>query len=118
MSLIAEYRDTEASLKELQERLEKLSSDDRLQKELEFEQRLRALMGEFNKSLVDINQILNPLQTGNQAAAKKQTRQRKIKIYRNPKNGEEIRTKGGNHAKLKEWKAAYGSDTVESWVVK
>ncbi|MFG0530775.1 hypothetical protein ACF8FB_10595 [Pseudomonas sp. yb_2] len=27
-----------------------------------------------------------------------------------------IKTKGGNHKRLKEWKANYGSGPVESWV--
>ncbi|MBR7552292.1 DNA binding protein, partial [Mycobacterium tuberculosis] len=35
--------------------------------------------------------------------------------YKNPHNGEIIETKGGNHKLLKEWKAEYGSDTVETW---
>jgi hypothetical protein len=29
---------------------------------------------------------------------------------------EVVETKGGNHKVLKEWKAEYGSDTVESWL--
>ena len=54
MSLINEYRATEEAIKELQERLKNLSQDDKLQKELEFEGKLRALMGEYSKSLRDI----------------------------------------------------------------
>ncbi|MDG9812333.1 transcriptional regulator, partial [Pseudomonas juntendi] len=27
-----------------------------------------------------------------------------------------IETKGGNHKLLKEWKAQYGADEVESWL--
>ncbi|MGE8457076.1 MAG: H-NS histone, partial [Pseudomonas alloputida] len=33
----------------------------------------------------------------------------------NPHNGEVIETKGGNHKTLKEWKATWGGDVVESW---
>jgi hypothetical protein len=29
-----------------------------------------------------------------------------------------VETKGGNHKTLKEWKAKYGSDKVESWLTK
>ncbi|MNG28486.1 hypothetical protein D3C84_1137530 [compost metagenome] len=43
---------------------------------------------------------------------------RQIKIYKNPNSGEVVETKGGNHKTLKEWKAQYGSDTVESWLAK
>lgn len=42
---------------------------------------------------------------------------RKVKIYRNAKTGEEIHTKGGNHKELKKWKAEFGADVVESWIV-
>lgn len=37
-------------------------------------------------------------------------------IYKNPESGEVVETKGGNYRTLKEWKAEYGSDTVESWL--
>jgi hypothetical protein len=43
---------------------------------------------------------------------------RMFKVYKNPKTGEVVETKGGNHNQLKEWKAEYGSDTVEFWLTK
>ena len=43
-------------------------------------------------------------------------RARQVKQYKNPHNGEIIETKGGNHKLLKQWKAEYGGDEVESWV--
>ncbi len=60
MSLINEYRATEEAIKELQERLKSLSADDKLKKELEFEGKLRELMGEYQKSLRDIIALLDP----------------------------------------------------------
>ncbi len=48
MSLINEYRATEEAIKELQARLKNLSQDDKLQTELEFEGKLRTLMGEYS----------------------------------------------------------------------
>ncbi len=62
MSLINEYRATEEAIKELQERLKSLSEDDKLKKELEFEGKLRELMGEYQKSLRDIIALLDPAQ--------------------------------------------------------
>lgn len=53
MSLINEYRATEEAIKELQERLKSLEQDDKLKKELEFEEKLRTLMGTYQKSLRD-----------------------------------------------------------------
>lgn len=120
MSLINEYRATEEAIKELQERLKNMSQDDKLKKELEFEGKLRALMGEYQKSLRDIIAMLDPeAKNGKAARAPKAStakRARKIKQYKNPNTGEVIETKGGNHKTLKEWKAKWGGNVVESWV--
>ncbi len=120
MSLISEYRATEEAIKELQERLKNLSQDDKLQKELEFEGKLRTLMAEYQKSLRDIIALLDPeaAKSGKAPRAAKATtgkRARKVKQYKNPHTGEVIETKGGNHKTLKEWKAKWGSDAVEGW---
>ena len=45
MSLINECRQTEEAIKELQERLKSLQQDDKLQRELEFDKKLRSLIG-------------------------------------------------------------------------
>ena len=120
MSLINEYRATEEAIKELQARLQSLSADDKLQKELEFEGKLRTLMAEYQKSLPSIIAILDPEARSSKVARASKTtgtkRPRKIKQYKNPNSGEVIETKGGNHKVLKEWKAKWGSDVVESWV--
>lgn len=119
MSLINEYRATEEAIKELQDRLKNMSQDDKLKKELEFEGKLRALMGEYQKSLRDIIAMLDPdtksikpTRAGKTTGTK---RPRKVKQYKNPNTGEVIETKGGNHKTLKEWKAKWGSDEVEGW---
>jgi hypothetical protein len=119
MSLINTYRATEEAIKELQEKLKALSSDDKLQKELEFEGKLRALMGEYQKSLRDIIALIDPDTRASKAPrAGKPTagkRTRKVKQYKNPNTGEVIETKGGNHKTLKEWKAKWGAAVVEGW---
>ncbi len=119
MSLINEYRATEEAIKELQERLKNLSQDDKLKKELEFEGKLRTLMGEYQKSLRDIIALLDPeaklSKTARTAKATVSKRARKVKQYKNPNTGEVIETKGGNHKTLKEWKAKWGAAVVEGW---
>lgn len=122
MSLINEYRATEEAIKELQARLASLQQDDGLKKEMEFEEKLRGLMGQYSKSLRDIIAMLDPQAGKGRGVAtkpqgeKSQRQARKVKQYKNPHNGEVIETKGGNHKTLKEWKSQYGSDTVETWV--
>ena len=119
MSLINEYRATEEAIKELQERLKNLSQDDKLKKELEFEGKLRTLMGEYQKSLRDIIALLDPDGKSTKGARARKPavtkRARKVKQYKNPHSGEVIETKGGNHKTLKEWKAKWGADVVEGW---
>lgn len=118
MSMLQEYRQIEETIRELNERLQSLKNDDKLKKEIEFEEKLRSLMGQYNKSLKDVVAILDP---DNKVASGKKAstgtkRARKIKQYKNPNTGEVIETKGGNHKTLKAWKEQYGSDKVESWM--
>jgi hypothetical protein len=121
MSKLAEFRQLERHLAEQLAALEAMKGDKTLEQEIEFESKLRTLLGEYNKSLKDIVSILDP-QGGYKpskavAAPVKGTRKpRAMKLYKNPHSGEVVETKGGNHKVLKEWKAEYGSDTVESWL--
>lgn len=117
MSLINEYRSTEENIKALQRRLDELSSDERLKAELEFERKLRDLLGQHNKSLRDIILLLD-LQASKRSGAKPvvQRRQRVVKVYKNPHTGETVQTKGGNHKTLKSWKEKHGAGEVEKWL--
>ena len=113
---INRFHNTKKAIEELKQQLEALSNDPELQKEMEFEGSLRALMSKYNKSLRDINAILDP-QATNTPAARTTRRERRTKRYSNPHTGGVVETKGGNHKELKEWKQQWGSDTVESWAV-
>lgn len=118
MSMLQEYRQIEERIRELSQRLESLSNDEKLKKEIEFEKQLRDLMAQYGKSPREVAAILEP---ENKASAKATRtaggkRARKIKQYKNPNTGEVIETKGGNHKTLKAWKEQYGADKVESWM--
>lgn len=120
MSRLAEFRQLEKHLAEQLAALEAMKADEGLQKEVEFETKLRALLGEYGYSLRNVIALLDP-QASRRApvAAESKAGSRKprqIKIYKNPHSGEVVETKGGNHKILKEWKTEYGSDTVESWL--
>lgn len=116
---ISRFHNTKKAIQELQQQLEALSSDPELKKEMEFEENLRALMSKYNKSLRDINAILDPQAAATTAAPRATTtrRVRRTKRYTNPHTGGVIETRGGNHKELKEWKQKWGNDTVESWAV-
>jgi DNA-binding protein H-NS len=121
MSKLAEFRQLEKHLAEQLQALEALKGDAGLKQEIEFETKLRALLAKYGYSLKDVVNLLDP-QAGRRATAvetKAGTRKpRQVKVYKNPHTGEVVETKGGNHRTLKEWKAEYGSDTVESWLAK
>lgn len=120
MSRLAEFRALEQQLAAQLAELEALKNDDSLKKEIEFEQKLRDLLGEYGYSLRNVISILDPQAATRRAApvqAEKASRKpRQVKVYKNPHTGETIETKGGNHKQLKEWKAEYGGDEVESWL--
>lgn len=121
MSKLAEFRQLERHLAERLAALEAMKGDEGLEQEIEFETKLRALLGEYNKGFKDVIAIIDP-QAGAKAgrapvAPLKSTRKaRAVKMYKNPHTGEMVETKGGNHKTLKAWKAEYGSETVESWL--
>lgn len=116
---IRKFRQLEQKLAAQLAELEAMKGSRELQKEIEFETKLRDLLGQYGYSLRDIINLLDPQasrRAAPAAAEKAPRRARQVKQYKNPHNGEIIETKGGNHKLLKEWKAQYGSDVVESWV--
>ncbi|UUY07707.1 DNA binding protein [Pseudomonas sp. J452] len=117
MSIIAEYKALEAQIAEQQKRLEALKGDEKLKREIEFETKLRALLADYNYSLRNVIALLDPnAAKGSVAPVKGARRERALKRYKNPNNGEIVETKGGNHKVLKAWKEQYGAEKVESWL--
>ncbi len=122
MSRLAEFRQLEQKLAAQLAELEEMKSSSELQKEMAFETKLRDLLAEYGCSLRDVINILDP-QASRRALAssvdeRAPRRARQVKQYKNPHNGEIIETKGGNHKLLKEWKAEYGAEEVESWLTR
>jgi hypothetical protein len=123
MSRLAEYRKLEQQLAAQLAELESMKGDSALQKEMEFEEKLRALLGEYGHSLRDVITLLDPQAAGRKSvpatAPTKTTRKpRDMKVFKNPHTGEIVETKGGNHKLLKAWKAEHGAAEVESWLAK
>lgn len=123
MSRLAEYRKLEQKLASQLAELESMKGDSGLQKEMEFETKLRALLAEYGYSLRDVTALLDPQAGGRKAApvaapAKGTRKARDMKVFKNPHTGETIETKGGNHKLLKAWKAEHGATEVESWLAK
>ncbi|MBP2082935.1 MULTISPECIES: histone-like nucleoid-structuring protein, MvaT/MvaU family [Pseudomonas] len=117
MSRLAEFRKLEQQLAQQLAELESLKNDDGLKVEIEFETKLRGLLGEYGFSLRNVIDLLDPEASRRSAPTveKASRKPRQLKIYKNPHTGERVETKGGNHKTLKEWKSQYGAETVESW---
>lgn len=124
MSKAAEYRALERQIAEQLQALEALKGSEALQKELEFEDKLRKLLGEYGMSLRNVISILDPKASaaaGAAVAGKVDGRRgprapRAVKRYVNPHTNEVVETKGGNHATLKAWKTEHGAEAVGSWL--
>lgn len=100
MCRLAEFRQLKQQLAAQLAELEALKGSSELQKEIQFETKLRDLLAEYGFSLRDVINLLDP-QSGRRAAPaaveKAPRRARQVKQYKNPHNGEIIETKGGNH---------------------
>lgn len=121
MSKLAEFRQLEKSLAEQLHALEVLNGEAGLKKEIEFETKLCDLLAEYGYSLPNVIKLLDPQADRRDRAPEQKNgtyRPRQMKVYKNPHTGEFVQTKSGNHKKLKNWKAEYGSATVESWLTK
>jgi hypothetical protein len=120
MSKLAEFKALEAQLAAQLQQLDAMKNDSGLKQEIEFEQKLRALLEEYGMSLRQVITILDPSKGVSVSTAggfsNVQRKPREIKRYKNPHSGEVVETKGGNHKVLKQWKLEHGSDTVESWL--
>ncbi|MGP4846097.1 histone-like nucleoid-structuring protein, MvaT/MvaU family [Marinobacter sp. 1Y8] len=119
MAKINDYYQKKQLMDKLAEELRKLEDDSSLKHELEFEEKIRGLMGEYNKSAKDVLQVLgaiDPSVSSVKADGVSSSRpKRPLKTYKNPHSGETVQTRGGNHKTLNEWREKYGKEAVQGW---
>jgi hypothetical protein len=121
MSKIAEFRELEAQIQVKAARLEELRPKFEATEVL-----VDLILSEAKKDGLDLESIALAIaphlgkasaKTASSASVGRTPRKaRTLKKYKNPHSGETVETKGGNHKVLKEWKAKYGAETVESWL--
>jgi hypothetical protein len=115
MAILSDYIKKQAELEKLKKELEALQSDDRLSVEMEFRDKVLALMAEYGKNEAEVIRLLDP---GPAKSEKVDGRkQRRLKKYINPHTKEVVETRGGNHKTIRAWKDQHGQEEVESWVV-
>jgi len=119
MAKITDYYQKKQLMEKLTEELRQLEQDQALRGELEFEEKVKGLMSEYGKSPKDVLQILSaidPSISGGKSDGASGTRpKRPLKTYVNPNTGETVKTRGGNHKVLNEWRDQYGKEAVQSW---
>lgn len=118
MSKLVEFRRAERELQKQMALLEQMQADASLHREMEFEEKLKALMSDYGMDLAKVVTILNPQPVEPELVAEQngKRRPRQVKVYVHPVTGERIETKGANHGQLKAWKAEFGADVVEGWL--
>lgn len=112
MSMINSYHKKLEELEALKTELERMEHSDQLKQELEFKAELEKLMDQYSK---DANEVLKVLGLDVEKGAKGSRRTRAVMVFTNPHTGEVVKTKGGNHATLREWREEYGKEAVDSW---
>ena len=116
MSQLAAYRELQRQIADLAEQQRRLEEDSDFAREIEFEEKVKALIQEVGFSKSQVISILFPDEQTAPAVAGTR-KPRKTKVYKNPHTGEVIETKGGNHKTLKAWKDKHGAEVVKSWAV-
>ena len=105
MAKINDYYQKKQLMEKLAAELEKLEKDQALKSELEFENKVRDLMKEYDKSPKDVLQILSaidPSIAGAKAETATGTRaKRPLKTYKNPHTGEMVNSNSLKFESLK-----------------
>ncbi|NWN91768.1 H-NS histone [Marinobacter adhaerens] len=119
MAKLKDYYQKKQLMEQLADEISKLEEDEALKSELAFEDSIRQLMDEYNKSPKQVFQILkaiDPSLAPAKAESGTGTRARRpLKTYKNPHTGEVVKTRGGNHKVLNAWREKYGKEAVQSW---
>lgn len=115
MADINDYYQKKQLHEQLSRELQALEKNQSLKKELAFENELRQLMEGYNKSARDVLKVLTAIDPGVEQEVKSSRPKRALKTYRNPHTGEVVKTRGGNHKTLNQWREQYGKEAVQSW---
>jgi hypothetical protein len=117
MSQLAAFRALQREISQLEEKQLRMQNSESLTREIEFEEKLGALVSEYGMTSTQVLKILEPDElTPASQVVNRARKPHQVKVYTNPHNGEVIETKGGNHKGLKNWKQMYGADVVETWL--
>ena len=111
----------EKQMAQLEKELKSIENSAAFKKENTVMRALTSLMKKHGCSKNDLIALLQEDGSKLVTRAKKATattrKPRKLKVYKNPKTGETVETRGGNHKVLKAWKATYDLKNIDDWLV-
>lgn len=116
MTILNRYLQIKNKIQELRENMRAIEESPDFQREKDFLNKLRDLMNEYGKTTGEVIVTLSPKNDDKETNTKRR-RKRKLKIYKHPETGDVVETRGGNNKTLKVWKAQYGSEIVDSWLI-
>ena len=122
MKISAKKSEIERKMAKLESELKNIEKSAAFRKEAAFMKALNNLMKKHGYSKSDLITLLQsdsptPTKRGRKKSADKKRKARKLKIFKNPKTGEIVKTRGGNHKVLKSWKAKYKLSNIDDWLV-
>ena len=111
----------EKQMAQLEKELKSIEKSAAFKKENAIKRALANLMKRYCCSDSDLIALLQEdaskgVKRGRKATATTR-KPRKLKVFKNPKTGEIVETRGGNHKVLKAWKAQYKLQNIDDWLV-
>lgn len=111
----------EKQMAKLQKELKSIENSAAFRKENAVKRALNNLMKKHGYSENDLIALLQADKSEASRRWKKSiptTRKpRKLKVFKHPKTGETVETRGGNHKILKAWKTEYKLKNIDEWLV-
>ena len=111
----------EKQMAQLEKELKSIENSAAFKKENAIKRALSNVMKKHGCSQNDLIALLQgdqsePVKRRKKPAANKR-KPRKLKGFKNPKTGETVETRGGNHKVLKAWKAQYNLANIDDWLI-
>ena len=117
---LQQYLQIKKEKDELQNEIDRIESSESFQEDLKFLSELEELIELHGKTKIEVAELLNPTPTQKAIAdfTKPPRKPREVRHYRNPHTGEEVKTAGGNHTVLKQWRKDNPDIDLKDWIVK
>lgn len=116
---LQQYLQKKEQKEQLEQELSRIEESESFQEDFKFLKELEELIELHGKSKLEVAELLNPTPTQKAIASftKPPRKARAERHYKNPHTGEEVKTAGGNHTVLKQWRKDYPEIDLKDWLV-